>query len=126
MFNISNNRIVTMNRGDTVKIPLFINAGDETDMLRYILRDSDKIYFGVMEANAPFECSLIKKILTKDNLNSYGDAIVELKLNDTQYLQPGIYYYEAKLVKQPDEDGVISTDVEAYTVIPRTKFIINE
>ena len=126
MLNISNNGMIIMNRGDTVKVPLFINAGDKTDMLRYILQDNDKIYFGVMEANAPFECSLIRKILTKDNLNIYGDVVLELGLNDTQYLQPGIYYYEAKLIKQPDEEGIITTDVEAYTVIPRTKFIINE
>ena len=126
MFNISNNRIVTMNKGDSIKVPLFINAGDETELIRYVLQEGDKLYFSVMEPNTPFECGVIRKILTKDNLNIYGDVVLELGLNDTQYLQPGIYYYEAKLIKQPDEEGIITTDVEAYTVIPRTKFIINE
>ena len=126
MFNISNNRIVTMNKGDSIKVPLFINAGDETELIRYILQEGDKLYFSVMEPNAPFECGVIRKILTKDDLNAYGDAVVKLGLNDTQYLQSGIYYYEAKLVKQPENTSIIGSEFDSFTVIPRTKFVIND
>lgn len=123
MFNISKNGFVTMTRGDSIKLPLFINIGDEVDKLRYIIKENEKVYFGIMEPNAPFECSLIRKILTVDDLNENGDVVVSLGLNDTQYLQPGLYYYEAKLIRP------LSTnleDEEAFTVIPRKKFIINE
>lgn len=123
MFNISKNGIVEMNRGDSIKIPLFINIGDEMDKLRYIIKENDKVYFGVMEANAPFEHSLIRKILTTDNLDENGDVVVELKLNDTQYLQPGMYYYEAKLVR-PISGNI--DDVESFTVVPRRKIFIYE
>lgn len=124
MYSISNNGIITLTRGDSLKLPLFINAGDETDMARYSLRNNDELYFGVMEANAPFEHSLIRKVYTKDNLNRYGDVVVDLGLDDTQYLQPGTYYYEGKLKTYARKDG---KNVEVIvTVVPRRKFVIVE
>lgn len=122
MYSMSNNGILTMTRGDTIKLPLFINAGDNTQPVRYCLRNLDTIYFGVMEPNAPFEHSLIRKVYTKDDLNQYGDIEVVLSLNDTQYLQPGTYYYEAKLLlkRNAEDKGVVDT------VVPRRKLIIVE
>lgn len=122
MFSISNNGIITMTRGDSVKVPVFINAGDSTEMVRYSLRNYDTLYFGIMEPNVPFEHSLVRKVFTKDDLNQYGDVEVKLGLDDTQYLQPGTYYYEVKIMIKPkeDEDGVVDT------IVPRRKFFIVE
>ena len=124
-FTISNNGIITMTRGDTVKVPIFINAGDNTDYIRYTLEEGDTLYFGIMEPEAPFEKSLIRKVLTKDDLNQYGDVEIELSLNDTQYLQTGTYYYEAKLKQVRLLDNGQTSEV-INTVIPRRKFIIVE
>lgn len=124
-FTISNNGIITMTRGDTIKVPIFINAGDNTDYIRYTLEEGDTLYFGIMEPEAPFEKSLIRKVLTKDDLNQYGDVEIALSLNDTQYLQTGTYYYEAKLKQIRLLDNGQTSEVVS-TVIPRRKFIIVE
>lgn len=122
MFSISNNGIITLTRGDNIKVPLFINAGDETDMARYSLKDYDTLYVGIMTPGAPFENSLIRKVYTKEDNNIYGDIVVELGLNDTQYLMPGLYYFEAKLKIQKDE----MDKGKVCTVVPRRKFFIVE
>jgi len=124
MFNMSKNGIITMTRGDSVNFPIFINANDKTDPVRYDLQDFDKVYFGVMEPNAPFEKSIIRKIYTKDDVNEKGDVVVKLGLNDTQYLIPGTYYYEIKLNKIETAD--LNDEGTINTIRPRTKFVIFE
>ena len=124
MFSMSKNGIITLTRGDSALIPIFINAGDKTDPIRYELQDFDVLYFGVMEPNAPFQHSIIRKVLTKDDLNKKCDAVVKLGMNDTQYLQPGTYYYEVKLNKKTN--GNLNDEGDVDTVVPRTKFILFE
>lgn len=125
MFSISNNGIITMTRGDSIQVPLFINAGDETDPARYKITDNDTVYLGIMEPNTPFEYSLIRKVYTKENTNKYGDVVVELSLDDTQYLQPGTYYYEAKLKQVKQISDTKSIEI-VDTIVPRRKLFIVE
>lgn len=125
MHTISNNGIITITRGDFLQVPLFINAGDETDPARYKITDDDTVYLGIMEPNAPFEHSLIRKVYTKENTNKYGDVVVELSLDDTQYLQPGTYYYEAKLKRVKQISGTKSIEI-VDTIVPRRKLFIVE
>ena len=92
------NNIIELHRGDSFQLPLFINAGDKFDFKRYLLRPGDKIYFSVAEPNQPWEHSLIKKIFTRRDFNEKGDIIIRLEPKDTEYVMPGKYFYEIKLV----------------------------
>lgn len=120
MFNISKNGIITLNRGDTVRLPLFINAGTEMNPVRYELQDTDKVYLGVMEPNSPFENAIIKKVYTKEDINENGDIVVEFKSEDTCNLMPDDYYYEIKL------EFTHSGYYRINTIVPATKFSIIE
>lgn len=116
----SNASIVRLNRGDTFKRPLFINVGTWLDPVRYKLQDGDKLYFGVLEPNKLWEQSILRQIYTKDTseFTEDGDVYIKIKPEETEYLIPGTYYYEIKLLRKVDEED------EVTTVVPRTLFYI--
>ena len=108
--SISRNQIITLNRGDTFSAPLCIECGDRLNPEHYVLGDGDSVYFGVMEANQPFEFALIKKRYTSEDLDEDGNVVISLESKDTQFLLPGTYYYQAKIEhKAEGEDDVIAT-----------------
>lgn len=121
MFTISNDNIITLNRGDSAKTPLFINAGDEFSPVRYYLKDNDELYLGIMEPNQSFECAIIKKKFTSKDFNKNGDVIIKIEPDDTVCLIPGKYFYQVK-AKILNEDGTYDVN----TVIEKTEFIIQE
>ena len=114
MYSISDNGIISLNRGDYFSVPLFINAGTVLEPIRYILEGDDKVYLSIMEGNQPFECGIIRKVFTKEDLNEYSDVNIILESNDTEKLLPGRYYYSIKLVSE----GIIDT------IIPNKLFYI--
>lgn len=118
MFSISNNGFISLTRGDSFTVPLFINRGTVFHPVRYYIADNPNaaVYLGVMEPNQPFERATIRKKYTSTSpVNENGDLIVEFTPNDTQYLFPGKYYYEVKVKLS---DGNIDT------IIPETEFFI--
>lgn len=136
MYTISNNGFITITRGDSFQAPLFINQGTITVPVRWELKlhPEAKVYFGVTEYNQPFERALIRRYYQykgknqqtgKDNplnefgdiINEYGDIVVTIRSQDTEYLLPGKYYYE---VKVDFGDGRVDT------AIPKTEFFILE
>lgn len=128
MLHISSNMIITINRGDTtdLSVPLFINAGDKLNPIRYQLADNDVVYFGLMEAEQPFEHALIRKAYTKDDVNEYGDVLITLTAEDTLNLLPGNYYYEIKLRKILLSESGIADGSIVDTIVERKKFTIVE
>ena len=119
MVNIQNG-IITMNRGDTFYMPLYINIGSKIDVEYYTPEDEDKIYFAVEEYNQPFECALIRKVFDSNDVED-DHLVLQLTSEDTQLLLPGEYYYEIKYChKLDDEHEFIDT------IVPRRKFIILE
>lgn len=99
MVDISNNGFITVSRGDTFSIPLFINNGSQTDMIRYYIKKYPKanIYLGVMEPNQKFEEAIIKKKFNHSSpINKYGDLVVKFESKDTEFLTPGRYFYSIK------------------------------
>ena len=49
-------RVITMNRGDSVWFPIYINKiGNMWAPIKDELTEQDTIYFGVMEPNRTFE-----------------------------------------------------------------------
>ena len=119
MLNISDQGIVRLSRGDSFSCPVFINKGTELVPIRYELQDGDKLYFALMEPNQPFEKAILKKVLTKDDLNENGDAVISLVPSDTENLETGLYYYTLKLRQEID---VNTYSVE--TVVPNRQFWI--
>lgn len=116
------NEILTLTAGDHFELPVFINAGTKMCPLRYILTDDDSLLVSIMEPNKPFECGVIRKILTKKDLNAYGDAVLKLDFTDTQNVLPGVYYIEIKLKSY---EGTHSDNNLRYeTIVPPRKFII--
>lgn len=122
MITISNNGFITLNRGDSFSVPLFINGGTELVPIRYSLsaHPETELYLGVMEPGQPFETALIrKKYNHKSKMNEYGDLLIEFSSKDTEYLSPGKYYYQVRAKFNDDENN---THVE--TVIQKKQFII--
>ena len=118
MFNISNNGIITLIRGDSFTVPLFINRGAVFHPVRYYIADNPNaaVYLGVMEPSQPFERAVIrKKYTSKSKINEFGDLVIDFSPSDTQCLFPGKYYYEIK-VRQGDG----SIDI----IVPETEFFI--
>lgn len=134
MFNIAFNGIITVNRGDSFRFPLTINFGTTLEPNTCGLRDHDKIYFAVMEPNQPFECALIKKVFTSEDVNEKDEVVISFKPKDTLCVLPGKYYYQIKLQrfhKKLDENGkeLDEWDLDDYdvdTVIDKTQFFIME
>lgn len=113
----SNASIIRINRGDSFQKPLFINCGTFLSPARYTLQAGDKVYFGVMEPNHYWEQSLIRQVYNKDSeMTEDGDLIIKLKPEDTEYLFPGTYYYQVKLLREEDQ--------EVRTIVPSTLFVI--
>ena len=122
MTQISDNMIISMNRGDTLKFGVRINEGSAIDPKWYELGEDDSVLFGVMEAGQPFECALIRKVYTIEQFNVSDGVTMELTHEDTAHLKPGTYYYEVKLVTETDDPDNPIVD----TVIPRKRFFLYE
>lgn len=121
MFNISNNGIITVNRGDTFSLTFKIELGTKLAPIQYILTPADKLYLGVVEPNQQFEYAIIKKVLTDQDLDSNNNVIIKFLSEDTEYLLPGVYYYTLKLCRDCDASGE-----QIDTLKQRTKFIVLE
>lgn len=152
MIKVSANRIIELNRGDTVDTPLYINIGtalepyyyemheawkeiDEVSIRDYVIykKENDKYYgyvgdvayFALLEPNQRWENALIKKTFTALDFNK-EEYYVTLHLDpeDTEYLKTKTYYYEVKLYRcvKPGIDDESHID----TVVNRTKFVLVE
>ena len=117
---IANNGIITMHAGDYFEAPLFLNVGEGCCPIQYVLEGDDKVFFGLMEPNQPFTHALIRKVLTVEDLDSYGNPLLVLRPEDTERIMPGLYYYEVKLLRTQNEHEYIDT------VITKTKLYILE
>lgn len=122
MFHISNNGIVTVNRGDSFEFPITLNIGSSIDRTDYVLGQTDVLYLGIMEPNQPFETALIRKKFTYADLDSDNNIIIRFWPEDTVCVLPGKYYYQVKLQTIDEQTG--RKDVE--TVIDKTLFYIQE
>lgn len=111
------NNISEMHRGDYFRVPIFINLGDKFHIKQYVLRPGDKLYVSIAEPNQPWEHSLIKKVLTRKDFDGRKNVMFKLLPEETEYVMPGKYYIEVKLV--------LSTG-RVYTVFPKRQFWIVE
>lgn len=115
-----NNNIVLV-RGDSFEFTVYIED-DSIDGGIYTMKDDDVLYFGIMDPNQPFECALVKKRYTVDDLDSEGNVNICLDPEDTLDLIPGIYYYSVKLHRMSNTSEEYVDKV--LTVIQKTKLTI--
>ena len=120
-YTISENNIIRINRGDTFSFDFTISDENSPDG-RYVLKDDDVLYLGLMDPHQMFEDALVKKRYTKDDCDELGNLIIKFSPEDTIDLVPGVYYYSIKLHKQTDNDEDYIDEV--VTIINKTKFII--
>ena len=116
-------KAITMNRGDTVSFPIYMNLiGNMWAPIKTDFDENDTIYFGVMEPNRKFEQATIKKVYTiESETDEDGDIIIRLDPKDTVCLKPGKYYYSIKRRRLDPE----TLEVERVdTLIPDTLFFI--
>lgn len=118
MFSVADNNVVTITRGDTATTAIYINKGTNLDLEQYVLENDDVVYVGIMEFNQMFEDAIVKYKLTTSDVNTDGNVVLNIKSTDTEYLEPGKYFYEIKLARQ---NGQL-----VDTIVPRTEFFIQE
>lgn len=117
MSMIYNSGNVVLNRGDSLSMAIQLNIGTKLEPIIHKLTEHDAVYFGLMEPNQPFECALLKKKLTVENLDSRGNVQLNIRPRDTQCLLPGKYFYQIKLCINNEE---------VYTIVDKTQFFITE
>ena len=121
MVTVDNSGNITISRGDTFKLPLFIDCDKNIfNMVRFPLKEGDKIFFFLVEPNTSIRHYLLKQTYTKEDVNENGDIMLKFINQDTSWIAPGTYYYEIKLQRQWEEafkDALI-------TIVPRRKFVI--
>lgn len=135
MFDISNNGIITITRGDSAVTNLIINIGTELEPIVFDMTDSfeggtteervvaklAKVYLGIMEAHQPFEHAIVRKVFTyKDFDIDTHTLCIKFRPEDTENLSPGVYYYSIKLYRPQ----VGTEDEKIDTLIDKKKFII--
>ena len=111
MLFIRNLNQIRMHRGDSFTETFKVLTGTELDFSEYTFTENDKIYFGLMEPNQPWENAIAKKLI------SYSDLKISLNPKDTMCLLPGLYYYQIKCK--------LGTG-EVYTLLPKNAFYILE
>lgn len=121
MIKIDNGNNISVTRGDSLLLKLFINEGDKMSPKRFLLKDhtGSAVYLGIMENRQDFENAIVKYKFDENNVDENGDVVVKIKATDTLNLEPDTYFYEVKLVYYDgDEDEIVNT------IIPKAKFIV--
>ena len=124
MFDISRNGIITLARGDSFTLDVTLDLGYGLDSCIYKLKRGDKVYFGLMEPNQPFEHALIRRVFDANNQDNNGVVTMKFPSTDTEFLMPGDYYYMIKLVRCVYEDSGEEPTEYVDTIVNKTKFVI--
>lgn len=118
MFHIAKNGIITVNRGDTFTLPIFVDFGTPLKPDRLELQEGDQVTLRIVGANDDWENAIIVKVGTVKDLNEDGAVVFEFNNDDTNWVDPNLYYYEVKVEYTRDDKFNVKT------FIPRTKFFI--
>lgn len=108
MFDISNNNIITITRGDVAETYLYINLGTALEPIYFDANVWPQaiVYVGIMEPNEPFEHAIVKKtfrasdeeaFIAGEDPNRRDTLVLKFQSKDTINLVPGTYYYSVKL-----------------------------
>lgn len=118
MINISNNGIITMDFGDSLSFPIFINAGSFLNQIEYQLLNNNTLLLQIINPKLePENQIIISKKCTKKDLDS-NSLVLNLTDIDLAKLISGTYYYTLKLIIYKNNKQNITT------IKPRTKLIV--
>ena len=121
------NNIIMLNRGETYVFDFVLHDPIYDESGVYELQDNEILYFAIMYPHTKIEDAVILRGYTKESLD--GNAF-EIRLNpeDTYDLPVGVYYYTIKLQRGVDIEKEIGNfrAGEMMTIVPRTKFILND
>jgi hypothetical protein len=93
--------IVTLMRGDSLIMPIYIDDGTKFNPKYRSIRLNEKVYFGLMEPNKAFEDAVVKKVLDAScDTDENGIPQLILEPKDTENLLVGKYYYMVKLYEE--------------------------
>lgn len=121
MFDITKNKIITVNRGDSFEFNVDINIGTPMNEVPHTMLDAERLYFALMEPNKSFEQAILVKWYDKTAQNEDGTVTIKFDPSDTENLHEGVYYYQIKL------RAIVNNELgedEVSTIIGKTKFII--
>ena len=113
-------KILTLYRGDSFNVALSIEDDSSKDGV-YWLNENDFVYFAIAKAHQPFEDAIIKIKYSVEDQDKCGRFIVHIPGETTADLEPGTYYYTAKLRQNAGDEYE-----DVTTFIKRTKLIILE
>lgn len=122
MLQINKNGNIRVNKGDTFKVPLFIDCYSSTlKSTRLPWRYNDKILFHILEPNKLFEDPIIAGEFTYEDLNENNDIIISFEAEDLDKLCPGTYYYEVKIVRKVLNEVTKKEEEKVITLISTRK-----
>jgi hypothetical protein len=121
------NNIIMLNRGETYVFDFVLHDPIYDESGVYELQDNEILYFALMYPHTKIEDAVILRGYTKESLD--GNTF-EIRLNpeDTYDLPVGVYYYTIKLQRGVDIEKEIGNfrAGEMMTIVPRSKFILND
>ena len=84
MLDIDRSGNITVNRGDTFNVPLFIDCNKNIFYsVRFPLKEGDKIFFFLVEPNTSIRHYLLKQTYTKEDINNFNDIELKFTHDDT-------------------------------------------
>lgn len=119
--------IIKINRGDSYEFDVYLPdikaiEAENTEV-------TDIIYFVLLYPHQRFEDAILTFGYDHtDFIREDAETKITVKIapKDTRCLAPGVYYYTVKLYRTILDKLTGHETEEVYTVIERTKFIINE
>lgn len=119
--------IITMSRGDTYIFDFVLQDPFYNEEGIYELQDNEILYFALMYPHSKIEDAIILRGYTKQSLDGVAFEI-KLEPDDTYDLPVGVYYYTIKLQRGVEPETEIGNFRvgEMITLVPRTKFILND
>lgn len=114
MFEIQRNGAVTINRGDSFVVALYINKGSVLRPVRYHIDDNTTVKFKISPPNCDFP--IIEKTFdVNSDTTEDGDIIISISPDEMTALKKGKYYYSA-VVLIGDERCVIIPEKEFFVL----------
>lgn len=121
MVDVSKDKIITMTKGDTLRLPIsiMIKSYDSLTTDEYFLGDSDTLHFRIMNCSDDWEDAIIKKAYRIEDTDQHGRVVIKLSSSETSNLKSGKYFYEVKFLHEK-LDGSEVVD----TIISRREFVL--
>lgn len=119
--------IIMLSKGDTYVFDFVLQDPLYGEEGVYELQDNEVLYFALMYPHTKIEDAVILRGYTKQSLDGVAFEI-KLEPEDTYDLPTGVYYYTIKLQRGVNPETEIGNFRvgEMMTIIPRTKFILND